>query len=146
MLVDDATRYRALWNGTLRGVLQWAQLDALWACVRGQPAGWYVLQAGEAVPTAPSPSDAVVRFVDELDALLREEHRHDYCGIVYADDREAPTLIKVFDPAHLGSACGASGTPAPPRWVLSRLPPLPIDDAAPAPAVRRRWWQRWSAT
>lgn len=147
MHAEAAARYEALWNGTLRGVLQWPQLDDLWARVRAQPAGWYVVQAGEVAPTAPLPASALTHFIDELDALLRAEHRHDYCGIVYADDRDAPTLIKVFDPAHLGSACGAAGAPTPPRWAISRLPPVPIVDhaPAPAPAVRRRWWQRWGS-
>ena len=31
--------------------------------------------------------------------------------------------------------------PAPPAWIMSRLPPDGILAARPAPANRRRWWQ-----
>ena len=84
----------------------------------------------------------MVRFIDEIDALLRREHEHDYCGIVYADDLETPRLIKIFDPNHLGSSCGSSGQPTPPGWVVSLLPPEDVSDAMPLANNRRRWWQR----
>ena len=129
-------------NGSFTGILRWPALDALWASVRGQPVGWYASLAGEAPPQAPLEPEALLRFIDELDALLHREHDHDYCGIVYADDPAQPTLIKVYDPHNLGSSCGCSGARIPPRWVLSRLPPAAIVDDAPLPGARRRWWQR----
>lgn len=134
--------FAASMQGSFRGVLQWAQLDALWARVRASPAGWYAAIGGEPPPAVPLGEEALLRFIDELDALLRKEHRYDYCGIVYVDDPAAPTLVKVFDPNDLGSACSAGAAPTPPRWILSRLRPTAIAAAAPLPGSRRRWWQR----
>jgi hypothetical protein len=129
-------------NGTLSGMLRWEQLDALWQRVRAEPQGWYVSQVGEPVPAAPLEAAALERFVGELDTLLRREHPESYCGVVYADQPEQPTFIKVYDPHHMGSFCSCSSTPVPPRWVLSRCRPERIADTAPAPAARRHWWQR----
>ena len=129
-------------NGYLSGMLRWEQLDALWQRVLAAPQGWYVSQEGEAPPESPLQADALCHFVTELDALLRREHEHDYCGLAYADDPGQPALIKVFDPHNMGSFCGCSSVPIPPRWVLSRSRPERIGGEAPAPAARRHWWSR----
>lgn len=129
-------------NGRFRGILRWEELDALWATVRAVPEGWYASLTGEAVPQEPLDAGVLPRFIEELDGLLRREHDYDYCGIVYVDDPAEPTLIKIYDPHNLGSSCGCGGTRIPPRWVLSRMPPTPINDDAPLPGARRRWWQR----
>jgi len=128
-------------NGQFQGILHWPQLDDLWARVRAEPEGWYASLAGEAPPEAPLDAEALGKFVAEVDALLRREHEYDYCGIVYADDPARPSLIKIFDPHNLGSSCGCSGAKIPPRWVLSRMKPERIEDDAPLPGSRRRWWQ-----
>lgn len=46
-----------------------------------------------------------------------------------------------LDLHNLGSSCGCSGVKIPPRWVLSRMKPEAIQDDAPLPNARRRWWQ-----
>lgn len=137
-----ASEFARRMNGYLHGMLRWPELDALWARVRADPQGWYAYQVGEALPSAPLDADALICFVDELDALLRREHQADYCGVAYADDPERPTLIKVYDPHHMGSFCGGGGPPIPPRWLLSRHRPEPIEDLAPVPMARRSWWRR----
>jgi hypothetical protein len=81
-----------------------------------------------------------MHFITELDALLRREHDEDYCGIVYADDFDLPTLIKIYDPNNLGSSCGMHGVAHPPRWLLSRIRPGCVADDAPLPNAHRRWW------
>ena len=130
----------------LSGMLRWEQLDALWLRVRAAPQGWYVSQPGEAPPATPLEPAALHHFVTELDLLLRREHAYDYCGIVYADDAERPTLVKIYDPQNLGSACSSSSTPVPPRWVLSRMRPERFGDEAPAPTSRRPGWRRLLGT
>ena len=89
----------------------------------------------------PAGADELARFIDEIDMLLRREHDHDYCGIVYADDPAAPAMVKIYDPNNLGVSCGYSDNPPLPGWVLSRLPPVDLE-ATRQPAGRRRWWQR----
>ncbi len=133
-------RYR---NGSFSGVLRWPQLDAFWDVLRAAAdRGWYIYAVGEAVPQVASEADEVLRFIDEIDALLRREHDEDYCGIVYADDLQAPTLIKIFDPNNLGSSCGSSAHPPKPGWILSLEQPVDLADAMPLPNNRRRWWRR----
>lgn len=130
------------YKGKFINMLRWHQLDALWEQVKAQPNGWYVYFVGETVPTAPVETGTLHQFLQEVDKLLRQEHNYDYCGIVYADDKETPAMIKIFDPNNLGAVCGSSGTTVPPRWILTRIPPETIVDDAPTPANRKRWWQR----
>lgn len=130
-------------DGRFEGVLAWQQLDALWGRLRDAPDGWYVSQSGQAPPAdiAPLAVAELDRFIGELDALLRREHDEDYCGIVYVDDPQQPSFIKIYDPGNLGSSCGMQAARFQPRWILSRVRPEAIEDAAPLPANRHRWWQ-----
>lgn len=129
-------------NGNSFGVLHWQQLDALWQQIRANPEGWYASQIGEVVPELPLEPDALNRFIAEVDALLRHEHQHDYCGIVYVDNRNQPGFIKIYDPHNLGSFCSHGGATILPRWVLSRIKPERFEEDAPLPGSRQRWWQR----
>lgn len=134
-----AEAFRARLTGTFHGILQWQQLDALWDRVKGGQ--WFFHQTGEAVPETPLAGDALADRIDALNTLLRHDHAYDYCGIVYVDDVEKPTLVKVYDPNNLGSSCSHGSEPIPPLWILSTVPPVAIASQLPAPANRRRWWQ-----
>jgi hypothetical protein len=129
-------------RGHFTSLLRWEDLDAFWVLVRGQAAGWYVYAIGEAPPAAPSTAAQVNVFIDEIDALLRKEHEEDYCGIVYADSKTEPTMIKIFDPNNLGVQCGFSDNPPLPGWVMSRLPPAALYDKSHRPEGRKRWWRK----
>ena len=129
-------------RGGFSGILRWPQLDALWETIRQQPEGWYVYAVGEPPPLATLKADDLVTFIDEIDQLLRREHDYDYCGIVYADNPQQPDFVKIFDPNNLGVSCGYSDNPPLPGWILSKIPPLDLPNALPAPGNRRRWWQR----
>lgn len=130
-------------KGRFSGVLRWPQLDELWARVRADAeGGWYVYAVGEPPPQRPVSGEQLRRFIEEVDALLRREHEEDYCGIVYADDRERPGFIKIFDPNNLGMVCGSSEVPPLPGWILSKLPPVDLPAVLPPPGNRRRWWRR----
>lgn len=130
-------------NGRLKGVLGWNDLDAVWAQLRRlNDGGWYVYAVGEAPPTAPASRDQLERFLVEIRQLLLDEHKEDYCGIVYADDHASPSFVKIFDPNNLGVVCGFSKVPPLPGWTLSRVAPVNLEHAFPQPGARRRWWQR----
>lgn len=129
-------------NGNLKGMLRWEQLDALWQQVRALPHGWYVAQLGQDVPDTPLDEAGLLRFVDEADVLLRREHQLNYCGIVFADNPSQPGFIKIFDPHNLGSACSHSSTPIMPLWVLCRTRPERLNTPAPQPNSRSNWWSR----
>ncbi|MDA8389736.1 MAG: hypothetical protein M0Z76_03215 [Gammaproteobacteria bacterium] len=128
-------------HGRFSNVLTWDQLAALWSVVRSRAEGWYIYAIGEAPPNEPATPAVLDRFVLEMDVLLRREHREDYCGIVYADDRSEPTFIKIFDPHNLGSSCGSSGAITLPGWLLTRMPPEPLQDTRLLPESRKRWWR-----
>ena len=138
---DNDTFHKAF-RGNFSSILSWQQLDEFWEVVRRRAdAGWYIYAIGTPVPTQTSAAAAVVKFIAEVNALLRDEHHEDYCGIVYTDSKEAPTMIKIFDPNNLGVSCGFSTNPPLPGWLLSLIPPQPLESRRPLPTGRQRWWQ-----
>ncbi|HDK38611.1 MAG TPA: hypothetical protein ENG92_06310 [Thiolapillus brandeum] len=134
--------YLQAFRGSFTSALRWHHLDDLWRRLRDAPEGWYVYAVGEAVPDAVLTPEAFTAFLDEVGKLLREEHDEDYCGIVYADDLQQPTMVKIYDPNNLGVVCGFSDNPPLPGWVLSRIPPVDLQADRPLPNNRKRWWQR----
>lgn len=139
---DPDQPYLRAFRGSFASALRWHQLDELWERVReGSGDGWYIYAVGEAPPTAPVDAGRVEAFLEEIDKLLREEHQEDYCGIVYADDPNAPSFIKIYDPNNLGVSCGYSDNPPLPGWVMSRIRPVDLP-VVQIPKNRRRWWQR----
>ena len=139
----DADAFLRAFRGSFTAALRWHQLDALWDVLRADAdGGWYLYAVGEQPPAAPAEAAQLHRFIDEIDALLRREHDEDYCGIVYADDRERPAFVKIYDPNNLGVVCGFSDNPPLPGWTMSKLRPVDLPAAQPAPRSRRRWWQR----
>jgi len=140
---DQQIEFRDSFKGTFYGILRWEQLDGLWERVKEDAGGgWYMYAVGEAPPVEIAEADDILRFVDEIDVLLRKEHGEDYCGIVYADDPASPGFVKIFDPHNLGVSCGYSDNPPLPGWILSKLPPVDLQAPMPQPGNRRRWWQR----
>ena len=132
-----------LFEGTLYSLLSWTQLTEFW--LRLDPAvGWYLYALGEPRPLAPADADHVSAFIQRIDELLRREHDEDYCGIVYADDLDAPSLIKIYDPNHLGTSCGSGKNKILPGWVMSRVPPSDLEAPQIIPQNRKRWWQSFA--
>lgn len=145
MIMSDsahAAAFHARLKGRFSGIMQWHQLDELLGRVKC--GAWYFYQIGEALPDTALHGDELARRMDALNDLLRRDHDYSYCGIVYADNVEAPTLIKVYDPNNIGSGCSGSAAPSPPGWILSTTPPALIETQAPVPNNRRRWWQLFS--
>ena len=127
-------------SGMLYGIMKWDQLTAFWNKVDAD-AGWYLYAVGEPVPAQKADAPHVKKFISNMDRLLRDEHREDYCSIVYADDLEHPSFIKLSDPNHLGSSCGSSKTITLPGWVMSQVPPVELTPSWIVPQSRKRWWQ-----
>jgi len=134
--------FSAKMKGSFAGVRSWDDLDALWSVVKADAdGGWYLYAVGEQPPKDTASGEQVKTFVTELDVLLRRDHDHDYCGIVYADSLDAPAFIKVYDPNNLGSSCGSSGLDILPGWVLSKTQPEDLNLQGPLPGNRKRWWR-----
>jgi hypothetical protein len=138
---DKSNDFASRMNGRFYGILQWADLDALWLKVRAEPQGWYAALTGEAPPTTPMTAEELGKFITEIDALLHKEHHYNYCGVVYVDEPATPTILKIFDPYNMGSGCRVGGEPIPPLWVLSRIQPTLMESNIPLSNSRRRWWQ-----
>lgn len=127
-------------SGMLYGIMKWEQLTAFWEKIDPK-AGWYLYAVGEELPATPADTEHVKAFIAKVDALLRDEHHEDYCSIVYADDLDAPSFVKIYDPNHLGSSCGSSKTLTLPGWVMSQVPPVTLTPSWVVPQGRKRWWQ-----
>lgn len=138
---DTDKSFSSSMNGRFYGVLQWADLDALWEKVRAEPEGWYAALTGEAPPVVPMTVEELGKFITEIDALLHKEHHYNYCGVVYVDEPSKPTILKIFDPYNMGSGCRVGGDPIPPLWVMSRIQPTLMASNIPLSNSRKRWWQ-----
>ena len=135
--------YLQEFRGTFTSALRWHHLDELWQTLRQHNQGqWFIYVVGEPPPQTPANTDELDHFIDQVDKLLREDHQEDYCGIVYADSKDDPSFIKIYDPNNLGVVCGFSANPPLPGWILSELKPTDLSAALPQPGNRKRWWQR----
>ena len=140
---EFAHPYLLAFRGSLVGMRQWRDLDELWETLRdNQTKQWYVYAMGEPVPTSPLPAQQLNHFINEIDSLLHAEHEEEYCGIVYADDKNDPQFIKIYDPNNLGVVCGYSDNPPLPGWTLSTCRPVEINQYTFIPQNRKRWWKR----
>lgn len=137
------SKFYLQYRGSFTGILRWPQLDEFWQTLRSvADEGWYIYAIGETVPTTPVSPEELNRFINEVDALLRKEHDEDYCGVVYVDDKTAPSFVKIYDPNNLGVSCGFSDNPPLPGWILSLLKPEALDETTFITQSRKRWWRR----
>jgi hypothetical protein len=131
------------YRGAFSGILRWPQLDELWETLRQQTdKQWYIYAVGETPPVQVSNAEQLDTFLTAIDKLLRSEHEEDYCGIVYVDNRQSPSFIKIYDPNNLGVVCGFSDNPPLPGWILSLQQPIDLSAALPLAGNRCRWWQK----
>ncbi|MDH5786536.1 MAG: hypothetical protein OEZ16_13150 [Chromatiales bacterium] len=141
-MTETSSPFMTTYRGYLSNILKWEELETLWQTVRGSDSNWFVYAVGETLPQTPSSREELSTFIDEIDKLLRQEHQESYCGIVYVDDRDSPSLIKIYDPNHLGSSCGPGWGEVLPGWVLSTMPPQELEVTSPIANNRRRWWRK----
>lgn len=143
MEVSVEQNYLDAFKGRFTSLMRWEHLDDFWNTLRNQSTNeWYIYAVGEIPPEQPVAEEHLLKFVDEIDELLHQEHDETYCGIVYTDDKELPEFIKIFDPNNLGVSCGFSDNPPLPGWILSKIPPVELESALNPPNNRRRWWKR----
>ncbi len=110
------------------GLLAWEDVAAVFARVVMERSGWWIYDTQESVPAEPEDPGRLAERVGEIEAFLRRYQKADYCGFVYVDDKDAPSLIKVFDPRNASSCSLGSPQPA---FTVSRLKPekLPFEEA-----------------
>ena len=132
--------FTATLKGQLFGVMTWAQWDQIQETLRKNNEPWYVYFVQSPPPQTPIAGSVFSDILAGIHALLRKEHRESYFGIAYVDNLQVPNLVKIYDPNHLGSSCGSSGTSTPPGWIISKWPPVAISGNVITPANRKRWW------
>lgn len=131
-------------SGRFESMLRWEMLDALWEIIRQKSdLQWYIYAVGQELPQSPATKEQLLTFITEMNMLLRKDHDESFCGIVYADDKADPSMIKIYDPNNLGASCGSSGSTVLPGWVISLTRPIDLKlQNNVLPANRKRWWQR----
>lgn len=140
---DLCQTFKQAFHGGFTSALRWHHLDALWErLITDADDGWYIYAVGEPPPQTPATAEQLLKFIQEIDQLLRAEHDESFCGIVYADNMQHPSFIKIYDPNNLGITCGYSDNPPLPGWLLTRIPPCNLQDTQALTGNRRRWWQR----
>ena len=131
------------YRGSFTSMMRWPDLDDFWHLLDQQADdNWYIYAVGEQPPELTTSKDKLASFIKEIDMLLHNDHNEDYCGIVYADNKKAPSFIKIYDPNNLGVSCGFSDNPPLPGWIISKLQPVELESALNPPNNRRRWWKR----
>ena len=131
------------YRGSFTSMMRWPQLDDFWTQLNKQADdSWFIYAVGEQPPESPSSKDKLLSFVKEVDVLLHKDHDEEYCGIVYADDKEKPSFVKIYDPNNLGVSCGFSDNPPMPGWIISKIKPVELESALNPPNNRRRWWKK----
>lgn len=131
--------YLDAFRGYFSGIMQWSMLTQFWQTLLSYNDGkWFVYAPSDEVPSTPLSIDDFRQFVTQADTLLHSQHTERYCGIVYVDNIDAPTFIKIYDPKNLGVSCGFSDNPPLPKWIISRLKPVHLDENKKTPS---RWKQ-----
>ncbi|MDM8565536.1 hypothetical protein QUF74_07770 [Candidatus Halobeggiatoa sp. HSG11] len=136
------TSFQQYYKGSFTSALRWHQLDDLWEKTVAQPDGWYIYHIGRKPPTEPTNKKTLTQFIQKVDKILHQEHKYDYCGIVYADNKETPAMIKIFDPKNLGVVCGTGKAIIHPRWLLTRILPESIE--IKTEIKYKRWLPFWN--
>lgn len=128
------------YTGRMSGVLRWPQLDKLWQGLDARK-DWYLYEVGTDLPTTPLSSRALQQAIERIDAFLHQEHDAEYCGVVYADNLNSPSLLKIYHPKKMGASCGSSGSTVLPKWTLSIQPPIDLVEWALEKDQKPAWWK-----
>ncbi len=118
--------YIEQFQGRFIGIMQWDDCNALLQKLIDQPHDWYLYDTLLDVPETTISADKFSAHINEIKTTLTNEHQERYCGIVYTNDLDSPTFVKIFHPNNLGKSCGSSEHPPIPQWLLSKTQPVDI--------------------
>ena len=136
--------FRTIFNGKFYGVLRWHQLDDIWNIVKNDAeAGWYCYKVDKTPPQSLTQGEEMVVLLDNVDKKLRNTHAEDYCGVVYVDDLDQPSFIKVFNPKGLGTSCSIATSGPLPEWVICKTLPQDISDDETSAVKTAKFKKRW---
>ena len=139
--------YLEKFKSNFYGMLYWPDLDALWQTLgkktnQHPSTQWYIYDLTEQPPATTVNGSELQAFVRDIDQWLRETHHEKYCGVVYADDKDNPSFIKIFHPKRMGHGVCSIAKEAPlPGWVISTLKPTDLNQS---PAASSSWWKKFT--
>ncbi len=142
--MNNSHPYKVASLGFLKGVKHWHEFDTFWEKLETLNDGqWYLYDTHKTPPTTTINETDFLTFLTYTNQLLHEKHNEEYCGIVYVDDIEKPTFIKIYDPADLGVVCGFSDNPPLPGWILSKIKPCDLHKPEPI-SVWKKYLHRFT--
>ena len=89
-------------QGRFIGIMQWDDCHALLQKLVEQPSDWYLYDTLKEVPKQTADANHFTDQISEIKKILTNEHQERYCGIVYTNDLEKPSLSREIFPL-LGS-------------------------------------------
>jgi hypothetical protein len=113
-------------QGRFIGIMQWDDCHELFNKLIDRPTDWFLYDTLTTVPTSTVDTQNFKKNIHEIKKILTEEHQERYCGIVYTNNLEDPSFVKIFHPNNLGKSCGSSEHPPIPQWLLSKTPPIDV--------------------
>jgi hypothetical protein len=146
VLTELGETYLEKFNSIFYGMLHWSDLDDLWQTLERKTSTqtdnqWYIYDLSEQPPQIHASGPEILSFIKNIDTWLRETHLEKYCGVVYADDKDNPTYIKIYHPKRMGYGVCSLAKDAPlPGWVISTLKPSDLNQARPA---NSSWWKKF---
>lgn len=120
------TNYLDQFQGRFIGIMQWDDCNALLQKLIDQPDGWYFYNTLNSAPNRIIDANVFTENINRIKEILTNEHQERYCGIVYTNDLESPSFVKIFHPKNIGKSCGSSEQPPIPQWLLSKTKPIDV--------------------
>lgn len=130
----------SVYNMRMHGIMQWKDLDALWQNICHQD-NWYLYEIGRQIPDQTVGKKALKSALAIINTFLHEQHEKSYCGVVYANNLLAPSLLKIYHPRKMGTSCGDNGSTILPKWTLSTLAPIDLIEWSLAKDEKPTWWK-----
>jgi hypothetical protein len=118
--------YFQQFKGRFLGVMQLDDCDTLLQILIQNPDNWYVYDTLETMPSSTISADNFITKINNIKAIIDEDHDERYCGIVYVDDLKNPSFVKIFHPKNLGKTCGSSENPPMPQWLITKEKPMDV--------------------
>ena len=125
---EAETYFRERFNATFYGVLKWTDLDGFWRNLeKSSNNNWHIYDLNALPPQMAVSDSELIEFIQHTDLWLRQLHQEDFCGVVYVDDHDNPSFVKIYHPKKMGhGSCSISQERPLPAWVLSTIKPTEL--------------------
>jgi len=123
----DTNNFLERYQGCFTNMLRWPQVDQLWEILQAQQnKQWFLYTTNKPAPIYPASHENLISYINDVDFQIRQQHKYDYCGIIYVDEPSSPNFIKIYHPKNLGASCGTSSNRPIPGWILSTMAPIDL--------------------